>query len=138
MFKKLIKKYYSFPLKYSLNLLISTLSCFIVAPFDTPCTMPANDAWSWMCVSAVCQLIANTFIIMALRPGEIAVVAPFRYAPVPLSLALGWWWWGDVPDAIAFLGIALVLSAGLYTLYSERHGLAGRRGLAVEKGGQAP
>ncbi len=58
-----------------------------------------------------------------LRTGEIAVVAPFRYATVPLSLLLGWLLWSDLPDAVAWLGIALVLGAGLYTLHRERHGL---------------
>jgi drug/metabolite transporter (DMT)-like permease len=82
--------------------------------------MPTNEAWGWMFVSAVCQLIANTFIITALRTGEIAVVAPFRYVAAPLSIVLGYWWWGDVPDALAFAGIGLVIAAGVYTLHRER------------------
>jgi drug/metabolite transporter (DMT)-like permease len=102
---------------------VVTLSGFIVAPFDTPWTMPTNEAWSWMCVSAVCQLIANTFIITALRTGEIAVVAPFRYVAAPLSILLGYWWWGDVPDTLAFVGIGLVIAAGIYTLHRERASL---------------
>ena len=77
-------------------------------------------------LSAVCQLIANTFIIYALRTGEIAVVAPFRYVAAPLAILIGWWWWGDVPDALAWVGIALVIAAGLYTLHRERHGLTAR------------
>ena len=44
-----------------------------------------------MTVSAACLFVANTFIIMAMRTGEIAVVAPFRYAMVPLSILLGYW-----------------------------------------------
>ena len=50
-------------------------------------------------VCAACLFVATTFITVGLRTGEIAVVAPFRYASVPLSLLLGWWLWGDVPDA---------------------------------------
>ena len=99
---------------------VVTLSGFIVAPFDAPWTMPTTEAWNWMCVSAVCQLIANTFIITALRTGEIAVVAPFRYVAAPLSILLGYWWWGDVPDTLAFAGIGLVIAAGIYTLHRER------------------
>ena len=77
-----------------------------------------------MTLSAACLFVANTFMIMALRTGEIAVVAPFRYAPVPLALLLGYWLWGDVPDTHRRrLGIGLVLAAGLYTLHRERRGL---------------
>jgi drug/metabolite transporter (DMT)-like permease len=100
-----------------------TLSGFAVAPFDTPWTMPTSWAWQLMVVSAVCQFIANTFIIIALRTGEIAVIAPFRYVAAPLSILLGYLWWGDIPDALAFAGIALVIAAGLYTLNRERGGL---------------
>lgn len=103
-----------------------TLAGFAVAPFDGAWTMPTANAWGWMWASAVCQFIANTFIITALRTGEIAVIAPFRYVAAPLSVALGYWWWGDIPDTLAFLGIGLVVAAGLYTLHRERHGLTFR------------
>jgi drug/metabolite transporter (DMT)-like permease len=101
-----------------------TLAGFAVMPFDAPWTMPSRWAWTLMTLSAACLFVANTFIIIALRTGEIAVIAPFRYAPVPLSILLGYWWWSDIPDGLAFFGIGLVLAAGLYTLNRERLALA--------------
>ena len=103
-----------------------TLAGFVVAPFDTAWTMPTPGAWYWMGASAVCQFIATTFIVIALRTGEIAVIAPFRYVAAPLSILIGYWWWGDMPDALAFAGIGLVVAAGLYTLHRERHGLTSK------------
>ena len=82
-----------------------------------------------VCVTPAFVFVATTFMTVALRTGEIAVVAPFRYVPVPLALLLGFWLWGDVPDAIAWLGIVLVLGAGLYTLHRERASL--RRAVSV-------
>ena len=105
---------------------VITLAGFLVAPFDAAWTMPTAGAWGWLWVSAVCQFIATTFIVIALRTGEIAVVAPFRYVAAPLSVAIGYWWWGDLPDTLAFVGIGLVVAAGLYTLHRERHGLTNR------------
>jgi drug/metabolite transporter (DMT)-like permease len=104
-----------------------TLSGFVVAPFDAAWILPSAEAWGLIGISAVCQLIANTCIIFALRSGEIAVVAPFRYVAAPLSIVIGYWWWGDIPDPLAWLGIVLVVAAGLYTLHRERHGLTLRR-----------
>ena len=80
-----------------------------------------------MTVSAACLFVANTFMIMALRTGEIAVVAPFRYAPVPLALVLGYLWWGDLPDALGFVGIGP--GAGCRPLYaaSRARRASGRR-----------
>ena len=110
----------------AVSAVVITLSGFLVAPFDTVWTMPTAGAWGWLWISAVCQFIATTFIVIALRTGEIAVVAPFRYIAAPLSVAIGYWWWGDMPDTLAFLGIGLVVAAGVYTLHRERHGLTNK------------
>lgn len=102
---------------------VSTLTGFAILPFDTAWTFPSPFAWMLMVVSAALVFVATTFMTVGLRTGEIAVVAPFRYVPVPLALLLGFWLWGDVPDGAAALGIALVLGAGLYTLHRERASL---------------
>lgn len=62
------------------------------------------------------------FLIRAMRTGgDIAVIAPFRYTGLLMAMALGWLVWGDVPNRLAWAGIALVVAAGLYLLRS-RHG----------------
>jgi drug/metabolite transporter (DMT)-like permease len=100
-----------------------TLAGVPLIPFDNAWVVPSAWAWGVMTASAACLFVANTFMIMALRTGEIAVVAPFRYAPVPFALLLGYLWWDDLPDAFGVIGIILVLAAGLYTLHRERAGL---------------
>lgn len=95
----------------------------IVAPFDETWVLPSSNAWGLIAAAAFCFFISNTLIISSLRTGEIGVVAPFRYVAAPFSVLLGYLWWGDLPDAVAFLGIGLVMAAGLYTLHRERAGL---------------
>ena len=68
--------------------------------------------------------------IVAMRIGEIAVVAPFRYSTILLALLLGYLLWGFVPDAISLGGIAIVIGSGLYLLRRERAVLARQRSLA--------
>jgi drug/metabolite transporter (DMT)-like permease len=109
---------------------VVALGGFLVAPFDDPWTLPSAWAWILMTASAAFLFVANTFIIVGLRTGEIAVVAPFRYVAAPLSILLGWWWWSDMPDALAFLGIGMVIAAGLHILHRERINL-GTRPLAA-------
>lgn len=101
-------------------------SGLLVAPFDGSWVRPSTDLLLLMFASASCLFVGNTLLVMSLRTGEIGVVAPFRYAPVPLSLFLGYSWWGDMPDAIAITGIAVVLCAGLSLLYTERVSLLSR------------
>lgn len=59
------------------------------------------------------------FLIGAMRAGNIAVIAPFRYAGLLMAAALGWLVWGDVPNVLAWGGIALVVATGLYLLRSR-------------------
>ena len=59
-------------------------------------------------------------LTVAMRGGEMSVIAPFRYAGLLFALVLGFVVWGDVPNAVAWVGIALLVAAGLYVLHSER------------------
>lgn len=59
-------------------------------------------------------------LIVAMRGGEMSLVAPFRYTGLLFALVLGYLVWGDVPDALAWGGIALLVAAGLYVLHGER------------------
>lgn len=45
-----------------------------------------------------------------------SVVAPFRYVGLLFALILGWAVWGDLPNALAWVGIVLLLGAGVYML----------------------
>jgi drug/metabolite transporter (DMT)-like permease len=93
---------------------------FAIVPLDGVWIPPTAWAWAVLTASSAFLLVATTAMVTGLRSGEIAVVAPFRYALVPFAVLLGWWLWGDMPNAGAFVGIALVLGAGLYTLHRER------------------
>ena len=82
--------------------------------------MPSPRALWLLLFSSGCLFVAYHWGIVAMRTGEIPVVAPFRYASIVLALILGYLIWGHVPDTISLLGIALVCMAGLYLLYRER------------------
>ena len=59
-------------------------------------------------------------IITSMRHGEMSLVAPFRYSGLLFALVLGYAVWGDVPNVVAWSGIALLIGSGLYLLASER------------------
>ncbi len=56
-------------------------------------------------------------IISSMRQGDMSVVAPFRYVGLLFAVALGYLVWGDVPNAMAWFGIALLVGSGLYLLH---------------------
>jgi len=59
-------------------------------------------------------------LISSMRAGDMSVVAPFRYTGLLYALVLGYAVWGEVPNALAWAGIALLVGAGLTMLHSER------------------
>jgi drug/metabolite transporter (DMT)-like permease len=67
-----------------------------------------------------CASAAGGYAIgQAYRLSEAALVAPIEYAAIPLSVFWGWLVFAELPDGVAFGGIALILSAGLILVWRE-------------------
>lgn len=60
------------------------------------------------------------FIISSMRHGEMTLVAPFRYSGLLFALVLGYLVWSEIPNALAWFGIALLIGSGLYVLLKEK------------------
>jgi len=58
--------------------------------------------------------------VMAMRQGDIGLVAPFRYTSLIWAILLGFLVFGDLPDGWTLVGAAIVVAAGLFTLWRER------------------
>jgi len=55
-------------------------------------------------------------MIRGTRIGQLSAVAPFRYSALLIALMIGWIVWGEVPDPVGWIGIAMLIVAGLYLL----------------------
>lgn len=60
------------------------------------------------------------FAVSSMRVGETAAVTPFRYTIMLWAILLGWLFWEEVPDGLTLIGTAIVIFAGLFTLWRER------------------
>ncbi len=58
--------------------------------------------------------------VMAMRVGDIGVVAPFRYTSLLWAILLGWAAFGALPDQWTMVGSAIVVCAGIFSLLRER------------------
>jgi drug/metabolite transporter (DMT)-like permease len=89
------------------------------------------ETWRWPSPMALLALLgasaallgAQYWIILAMRTGDIAVVAPFRYSIILWAVVAGFLVWHEIPDLATWVGIAVVTAAGLYTFLRE-HRLA--------------
>ena len=58
--------------------------------------------------------------ILAMRHGDVSVVAPFRYTTMIWAIGLGWFIWGEAMDGWATLGVVIIILAGVFTFWRER------------------
>ncbi len=65
-------------------------------------------------------VIGYLLIVDAFRHGDLIAVGPFRYTGLVWALLSGFIIWGDIPNAMAQAGIAIVVASGLYVLHRER------------------
>jgi drug/metabolite transporter (DMT)-like permease len=59
-------------------------------------------------------------LILAMRSGDVSVIAPFRYSGLLFALLLGHLLWDEMPNLLAWIGIALLVGSGLSILHTER------------------
>jgi drug/metabolite transporter (DMT)-like permease len=75
---------------------------------------------AYVAVAAVLVSTGSYFIVSAFRNTDIGVVSGYRYSVVVFAVIVGYIVWGEVPDAIALAGIALIVGSGLYTMHRQR------------------
>lgn len=80
------------------------------------------SAWDLMLMMGcgVVAAIGLTLLTQAYRSAHANVVAPFEYTALAWGVLYGWLVWGELPRAGTWLGIAIVVGAGLYVLHRER------------------
>ena len=78
-----------------------------------------NQTLLYLAGAAIMVLLGNVAIIMAFRDVDISAVSPFRYTLIVWAVMAGILVFGDMPTPMAWTGIGLIVSSGLYTLYRE-------------------
>lgn len=70
-------------------------------------------SWALMTGAALFLSIGYFLLIKATRIADMTVIAPFRYMGLLMAVVMGFVVWGDVPNALAWLGMALLAAAGI-------------------------
>jgi drug/metabolite transporter (DMT)-like permease len=69
---------------------------------------------------AVLGLLGQRFTFRAFRLAPVGAVAPFHYTELVWAAIFGWMFWREWPEANVWWGAAIVVGAGLYTIWRER------------------
>ena len=84
-----------------------------------PWVVPAlGDLWAFI-LTGMAVSFGGMMMSQAYRTNEAALVAPFEYIGMPMAIFWGVVVFGTWPDHTAWVGIALICGAGLYTLWRE-------------------
>jgi drug/metabolite transporter (DMT)-like permease len=68
--------------------------------------------------------LGHFFLIRAHHDAPASTLAPFMYAQLVTTLALGWLVFGQLPDALATLGMAAIAASGLLLIFGHRRSFA--------------
>ncbi len=94
-----------------------TSSCLISLALPFFWQMPIQPIhWILFFSMALTAAVAEVFVIKALEAAEAAVVAPIHYTLIIWGTLYGYFVFNQLPDVWTWVGSAIIVAAGLYTL----------------------
>jgi len=80
-----------------------------------------HDPHGWLILVGIGMVggISQLFLTSSLRFAPVAAVVPFDYVQLLWAVLLGWLLWGTHPAATSWIGAAVIVGSGLYTVYRE-------------------
>ena len=86
---------------------------------------PDMNGWLLLLCVGVMATISHIFLVFAFRNAPASVLAPLQYIEIVVATILGYLVFADFPDALKWLGIAIIVGSGLFIIWRER--AAGKR-----------
>lgn len=108
------------------SIAISATSAAGLAAFGL--ALGITETWAWpdrtttayLVVAAIFLVGANTWLVTAMRNGEIGVVGPFRYTSLIWAILAGFAIWGEIPTFWSWIGMVILVGAGIYSLRRQQ------------------
>ena len=82
--------------------------------------MPDFDNSLFIAGAGAAATVSGVLGVYAYRAAPASTLAPLQYLEIVSATILGWWVFGDLPDALKWLGIAIIIGSGLYIIWRER------------------
>jgi drug/metabolite transporter (DMT)-like permease len=103
------------------TIVYSTVVGIAVTGVALPVVWVAPDLQGWllMALMGVLSAVGQTMMIVALTRAPASLLSPFSYSQMLWSTLIGLFVFETVPDAVTWLGAAIVIASGLYILHRE-------------------
>lgn len=97
-------------------LIVNLIALPLFGEYHTP---ELSDLWKFV-VLIMCVMISQLgFAIGHTRASEAGVTAPFLYTQIIWGIIFGWLVFGDVPATTTWIGLVIVIGAGLFSIWRE-------------------
>lgn len=80
----------------------------------------SGTSWIWMSILCLTGVLGHWLLIKTYEAAEASAVQPFAYLQLPFAASLGMLAFGETLRANVVIGAAVVVGAGLFTLWRER------------------
>ncbi|MCO8145331.1 DMT family transporter [Rhodovulum tesquicola] len=84
--------------------------------------MVGAPGWHWAAILGAGATAITAFVLIAeaFRRAEAGLLAPLQYLEIVGATVVGYLVFGDFPDALTWLGVAIILGSGLYVIHRGR------------------
>jgi drug/metabolite transporter (DMT)-like permease len=99
-----------------------TVVTTIASAFVAPLVWVSPDVAGWLMLAGtgLAGGTANLCLTQAFRSTPVSDLAPLEYTSLLWGIALGYTFWGEIPDAVAAFGSAIIVASGLAVLPRSR------------------
>lgn len=81
---------------------------------------PDQNDWAFLIGLGLNSAIVGYCLSAAYKAADAATVAPYEYVGLPLAVFWGWLIWADLPDLEVWIGMALIMGAGMFVFLREQ------------------
>ncbi len=81
---------------------------------------PTDIALLWLLGAGFFATVSHMMMTYALSFAPSATLAPLQYFELPVATLFGYLVFSDFPNTLSLIGIAIIISAGLYMIHRER------------------
>jgi drug/metabolite transporter (DMT)-like permease len=102
----------------------------LLTPINGAISLQSGFEWPtgwilvWLLAGGVLVFLAQHLLTLAYAAADAAFVQPFDDIKIVSNIAVGWAVFGYLPEGPLWLGIAMILAASSWLLWSERPGVA--------------
>ncbi len=82
----------------------------------------ADEIWLGILVFSILALLGHLGIAQAFKIAPVALIAPFEYMALVWATLFGYLIWDDLPQALSFVGMLIIIISGLYLVRRETGG----------------